>query len=94
MWVMARRLPRDAFIGTTAIFFAALNWIKVPAYAALGQFTPANLAATFVLLPFAIAGALAGIWLIRKVAPERFYTLVYALMVLAGAKLLWDGLGL
>jgi len=29
----------------------------VPAYAALGHFTRANLAATLVLLPFAIAGA-------------------------------------
>ena len=39
MWVMPRRLERDVLIGTTAIFFAALNWIKVPAYVALGQFT-------------------------------------------------------
>jgi uncharacterized membrane protein YfcA len=93
MWVMPRRLPRDTFIGTTAIFFAALNWIKVPAYAALGQFTRPNALATAALLPFAILGALAGVWLIRKVSPERFYTLVYALMVVAGAKLLWDGLG-
>jgi uncharacterized protein len=92
MWVMPRRLPRDAFIGTTAIFFAVLNWIKVPAYVALGQFTRANALATLVLLPFAIAASLAGVRLIRKVSPERFYTLVYALMVLAGAKLLWDGL--
>lgn len=92
MWVMPRRLPRDTFIGTTAIFFAVLNWIKVPAYAALGQFTRANALATAALLPFAIFGAIAGVWLIRKVAPERFYTLVYALMVVAGAKLLWDGL--
>lgn len=94
MWVMPRRLPRDAFIGTTAIFFAALNWIKVPAYVALGQFTRANALATLALLPFAIAGSLAGVWLIRKVAPERFYPLVYALMVVAGAKLLWDGLSI
>ena len=48
--------------------------------------------ATLALLPFAIAGSLAGVWLIRKVSPERFYTLVYVLMVVAGAKLLWDGL--
>ena len=81
MWVMPRRLPRDTFVGTTAIFFAALNWIKVPAYVALGQFTRANALATLALLPFAIAGSLAGVWLIRKVSPERFYTLVYALMV-------------
>lgn len=94
IWAMSRRLPRDAFVGTSALFFAALNWIKVPAYAALGQFTRANALATLALLPFALAGALLGVWLIRKVAPERFYTLVYWLMVIAGAKLLWDGAGL
>jgi uncharacterized protein len=94
MWVMPRKLPRDTFIGTTAIFFATLNWVKVPAYVALGQFTRANALATLALLPFAIGGSLAGVWLIRKVSPERFYTLVYALMVVAGAKLLWDGLSI
>jgi len=94
MWVMPRRLPRDVFVGTSAIFFAALNWIKVPAYVALGQFTPGNLAAAAILLPLAILSSLAGVWLVRRVAVERFYTIVYALMVVAGAKLLGDGLGL
>lgn len=94
MWVMPRRLARDVFVGTTAIFFAALNWIKVPAYVALGQFTRENALATLVLLPFALLASLAGVWLVRKVPVERFYTIIYVLMVAAGAKLLWDGLGL
>ena len=94
MWVMPRRLARDVFVGTTAIFFAALNWIKVPAYVALGQFTRDNALATLVLLPFALTASLAGVWLVRKVPVERFYTIIYVLMVAAGAKLLWDGLGL
>ena len=94
MWVMPRRLPRDVFIGTTAIFFAALNWIKVPAYVALGQFTRTNMIATAVLLPLAILASLAGVWLVRRVSPERFYTIVYVMMVITGGKLLWDGLGL
>jgi uncharacterized protein len=94
MWVMPRRLERDVLIGTTALFFAVLNWIKVPAYVALGQFTAENAMTTLVLLPFALLGSLAGVILVRRIAMERFYTIVYALMVLAGAKLLWDGLGL
>lgn len=94
MWVMPRRLARDVLIGTTAIFFAALNWIKVPAFLALGQFTWPNALTTLVLLPFALLGSLAGVLLVRRIAMERFYTIVYALMVIAGAKLLWDGLGL
>ena len=94
MWVMPRRLPRDVFVGTSAIFFATLNWIKVPAYVALGQFTRDNAIATAVLLPLAILSSLAGVWLVRRVPVERFYTIIYVLMVVTGAKLLWDGLGL
>ena len=94
MWVMPRRLPRDILIGTTAIFFAILNWIKVPAYIALGQFTWPNAKVTLILLPFALLGSFAGVRLVRKVAMDRFYTIIYLLMVAAGAKLLWDGLGL
>lgn len=93
MWVMPKKLPRDMFVGTSAIFFAVVNWIKVPAYVALGQFTRANALATLALLPVAIAASLAGVWLVRRVSPERFYTIVYALMIVAGAKLLLDGFG-
>jgi uncharacterized membrane protein YfcA len=92
MWVMPRKLDRDTFVGTSAIFFAAVNWLKVPAYAALGQFTLENAAATVVLLPIAVASSLAGVKLVRKVPMERFYTIVYWLLIIAGAKLLLDGL--
>lgn len=91
MWVMPKRLPRDVFVGTSAIFFAVINWIKVPAYVALGQFTTENAIATALLLPLAVLASLAGVKLVRKVAMERFYTIIYLLMIVAGAKLLWDG---
>lgn len=94
MWVMPRNLPRDVFVGTSAIFFAVVNWIKVPAYVALGQFTRENAAATVVLLPVAVLASLAGVRLVRKVPQERFYTIVYLLMIVAGSKLLLDSMGL
>ena len=90
VWVLPRRLPRDVLVGTTAIFFAAVNWFKVPAYFALGQFTRANLLTAAALLPVAIASTFAGVWLVRCVSAERFYAAIYVLMVLVGAKLLWD----
>ncbi|MEG3144457.1 sulfite exporter TauE/SafE family protein [Sphingomonas sp. RT2P30] len=92
LWVLPRRLPRDVLVGTTAIFFAAVNWIKVPAYIALGQFTRANLTISALLIPVAIASTLAGVWLVRRVPAERFYTAIYVLMVAVGSKLLWDAL--
>ena len=90
LWVLPRRLPRDVLVGTTAIFFAVVNWIKVPAYWALGQFDSANLVAAGLLMPVAILSTLAGVWLVRRIAPERFYTAIYVLMMLVGAKLIWD----
>ena len=93
MWVMPKKLPHTTFVGTSAIFFAIVNWIKVPAYLALGQFTLPNALATLALLPFAILASLAGVVLVRRISGERFYTIVYVLMIAAGAKLLLDGVG-
>lgn len=89
LWVLPRRLPRDLLVGTTAVYFAAVNWIKVPAYLALGQFTAANLLTSAALLPVAIASTIAGVWLVRRVSPERFYTAIYYLMIAVGVVLIW-----
>jgi uncharacterized membrane protein YfcA len=89
--MLPKRLERDVLIGTSAIFFAAMNWIKVPAYAALGQFTRANMATSVALFPLAVASTIAGAKLIRRVSPERFYTFIYVVLLLTGIKLTWDG---
>jgi uncharacterized membrane protein YfcA len=91
IYVLPRRLPRDVFIGTSAIFFATVNWMKVPAYIALGQFTPQVLTTAAVLLPLALASTWAGVWLVRRVPAEGFYKVIYVLLIAVGAKLAWDG---
>lgn len=90
MWVLPKALPPASLVGTTAIYFATINWIKVPAYWALGQFTAQNLTTAAVLLPVAIASTFAGVWLVRRIDPARFYTLIYVLMMLVGGQLLWE----
>jgi uncharacterized membrane protein YfcA len=90
LWVLPRKLPRDLLVGTTAIFFAAVNWIKVPAYFALGQFTRANVLVSAMLLPLALVSTVAGVWLVRRVAPERFFTAIYVLMIVVGIALVWE----
>jgi len=92
LWVLPRNLPRDILVGTTAIFFAATNWIKVPAYLALGQFTPANLMTSAAMLPLALVSTVAGVWLVRKVDAARFYTAIYVLMILVGIALVAEAL--
>ncbi|HKR92715.1 MAG TPA: sulfite exporter TauE/SafE family protein [Novosphingobium sp.] len=87
MWVIPRQLPRDVLVGTTAIAFAMMNWMKIPTYAALGQFTRANLQASAMLMPLALVATAAGVVLVRKVDAQRFYTLIYVLMVALGLRL-------
>jgi uncharacterized membrane protein YfcA len=90
MWVLPKALPPASLVGTTAIYFATINWIKVPAYWALGQFTAQNLMTAAALLPVAIASTFAGVWLVRRIDPGRFYTLIYVLMILVGGQLIWE----
>jgi uncharacterized protein len=91
VYVMPQRLPREVFVGTGVVFFALVNLIKVPPYLALGQFTAENLATSAVLFPLAIAATWAGVRLVRRVSGERFYDIVYALLLLLGCKLVFDG---
>jgi len=90
LWVLPRHLPRDMLVGTWAVYFAALNWIKVPAFAALGQFTATNLLTAGALLPVAIVSTFAGVWLVRRIDGERFYKIIYWLMILVGVILTFE----
>lgn len=92
MWVTPRRLPHEVFVGTSSLTFAAVNWMKVPSYLALGSFDRQVLEAASLLLPLAIVTTLAGVWLVRRLDAVRFYTLIYLLMVALGLRLIVQGL--
>jgi uncharacterized membrane protein YfcA len=91
VYALSKRFERDVFIGTSTVFFAVVNYMKVPAYIALGQFNRTNLLVSAALIPLAIFATWAGVVLVRKVSSDRFYTLIYILLVLLGVKLIWDG---
>jgi uncharacterized membrane protein YfcA len=89
--MLPQRLDKLTLVGTTVIFFAILNWMKVVPYLALGQFSPRNLATSAVLLPLAVVTNFFGIWLVRKTPTEAFYRIAYLLMLLIAVALLWQG---
>src|SRR3546814_726079 len=91
MWVTPRKLPHLAFIGTSSILFAIVNWMQVPAYLALGAFRHEVVVAALLLMPLAIVSTLLTVRWLKRMQPERFYLIIYLLMVALGAKLLWDG---
>lgn len=92
MWVTPRRLPHLTYVGTNSILFAAINWLKVPSYLALGVMTREVIIAALVLMPVAIAATLVSVRVIRRLDASRFYVIVYWLMILLGGKLMFDGL--
>jgi uncharacterized protein len=88
VWAMTRNFPHLVFIGTSTLFFAIVNLAKVPAFYALGQFNADNLRLTLIFLPVAIASTMAGVWLVKRIDPARFYSIINLLMVLLGIALL------
>ncbi|MDB5548364.1 MAG: hypothetical protein JWP21_1811 [Tardiphaga sp.] len=91
VYMLPQRLPKLVLVGTTAIFFAILNALKIVPYFALGQFTAVNLWTSAALLPVAIAANFAGIWLVKHTPTGLFYRIAYALLLLISLTLLWQG---
>lgn len=91
MWVTPRQLPHMVYAGTTAVLFAAINWLKVPSYLALGLLTSEVLSLAAVLYPLAVASTLVSVAVVRRLDSERFYRAIYYLMIALGGKLILDG---
>jgi uncharacterized protein len=93
MWVAPKRLPHTEYAGTNVVLFAAINWAKVPAYWSLGQFKMVTLWTSVMLMPVAILSTFAGVCLVKRINGPLFYRIINGLMILLGARLLWEGLG-
>lgn len=91
IYTLPLRLDPKLLTGTSVIFFAVTNAIKLIPYFALGQFDAANLTASLALMPIAPLATLAGAWLVRRMRPEIFYPFTYATVALVAMKLLYDG---
>lgn len=91
MHVLPLRMdPRD-YTGTSVVFFAVLNAVKVVPYLALGLFDAQTLTAAAWLVPVSVVAVLAGAWLVRRMRPAVFYPFMFAMLGLVSTKLIWDG---
>jgi hypothetical protein len=88
VWTLGRGMTPTVYAGTAALFFAAVNLLKVPAFLALGQFDRQTLTLAALFAPIAVASTMAGVVLVRRVSPARFAAIVSVLMILVGFELL------
>ncbi len=89
IYLLAMRLPKIEFVGTSAWFFFAVNWLKVPFSAHLNLVTAESVKLNLMMLPFIAAGALLGILLLKRIPQKAFTMIVQILAAAAAVRLLF-----
>ena len=92
IYLLPLRLDKAVMVGTTVVFFAVINFVKLVPYAWLGLFDPRNLTTSAALAPLAPVGIWIGVSLMRRIPEALFYRISYTILLVVGAKLLWDGI--
>jgi uncharacterized protein len=84
VYFLSMRLPKNAFIGTTAWFFLVINWFKVPFHVFSWHTMSLN---TFLLdlttLPFIVAGAFLGIYVVKKLSEKVYRWFIISMTLIA-----------
>jgi uncharacterized membrane protein YfcA len=89
LYLLAMRLEKLEFLGTSAAFFLLINWIKVPFVVELGLINEQSLMLNLYLAPAVACGALMGRPVIERINQRYFETGVLWLTALAAGKLLF-----
>jgi uncharacterized protein len=89
------RLPKEELIGTSAVFYLAVNVAKVPLYVAIGAlfaggafFTRDSLLFDLALVPAVLVGVQLGRWLFPRIPQRVFSVIVLVLACIAALRLL------
>jgi uncharacterized membrane protein YfcA len=88
VYLLAMRLPKVEFVGTSAWFFFIVNWLKVPFSMHLGLVNVESVKLGFIMLPFIIIGLVLGIVALKKMPQRVFEITIQVLALAAGIKLL------
>ena len=92
IYMLALRVDKTILVGTTAVFFAVVNFSKLLPFALLGLFTRTGLLTALILSPIALVGIGLGHMLHRHVDAKVFYRVSYALVFMLGAKFVYGSL--
>jgi len=90
-YLLPQKLPREQFLGTAVVFLAAVNFVKLFAYSALGQINTDNLTLGLVLAPVAWVGIRLGLIIQKRLNDQLFYRIILIMLLIVGSKLMLDG---
>ena len=84
LYLLSMNLPKEAFIGTGAMFFLMVNILKMPIHAfAWGTMTAETLKIDVVLFIFVLIGFFVGLKVVKKI-PEKPFRIVIMIATLIG----------
>ena len=89
VYLLAMRLPKIAFVGTSAWFFFVVNWLKVPFSVHLTLISADSIKLNLLMLPLIALGSGAGIVFLRRIPQKAFNSLIQILAAAAALKLLF-----
>lgn len=89
LYLLAMRLPKWEFLGTSAAFFLVINWIKVPFVLQLGLINRASLGLNVGLLPAVAVGAWLGHAVAARIDQRTFERVALGFTLVAAGKLLF-----
>ena len=88
IYLLLQKLPPATFIATSVLFFAVLNWIKVPYYYYAGLFDFKSQMEFIWLAPLLPLGVWTGRRLVRRMNKKVFETVIMVLLLVSGLLLL------
>lgn len=88
VYMLPQRLDKLTFIGTTTLTFAIINLAKIWPYATLLPYQKADFTLAACLIPTALAGVLAGRFLVYKLHEAWFFALIQIGLFLISIKLI------
>ena len=84
VYLLAVKLPKNAFIGTTAWFFLVVNWFKVPFHIfAWHTITWNSLLLDLITLPAIGLGALLGVVIVRSLSEKIYRWFIISMTIIA-----------
>ena len=92
MYLLIFALPKRQFMGTRAVAFFLINWIKVPLQWDLGNITGESLVLNACLFPAIAIGAWLGIVTLKHIPEKLFRVLIQVLVLLACLRLIYSGI--
>lgn len=87
VYLLPQGLPRNIFVGTSVVFFTAVNLIKLVPYGALGLLRVGNLTTILLLAPLSIVGVRLGLYLNKRFTDRWFNLVIYVLLFFTGVQL-------